>query len=271
MVRQAVRRRPAGLTLGCAPPGVWVLRGHPVAGNSAPGLPLFSVVFIGGCSGASIGKRDRKRPSQTRKSEHHGGCSASLNGGPCPFSLALFAAPARNRGAKKNPGPAPMPSSAGDCTPSRPRRRAERAPGQRRPAARSGPVAFFLVLTCGRRSPAPTRCRCWTCSAPGSPDPRDCWPRRRAGRAPGRRRPAAAAGRARRRATPDRFGLLGTSASWASTWPTPARCRCWTCPAPGDPDPCGLQHPAGHVGEPGEHLADAGPLPGLVPWPSSWC
>ena len=119
--------------------------------------------------------------------------------------------------------------------------------------------------------PVPARCRCWTCSAPGSPDPRDCWPRRRAGRAPGRRRPAAAAGRARRRATPDRFGLLGTSASWASTWPTPARCRCWTCPAPGDPDPCGLQHPAGHVGEPGEHLADAGPLPGLVPWPSSWC
>ena len=192
MVRQAVRRRPAGLTLGCAPPGVWVLRGHPVAGNSAPGLPLFSVVFIGGCSGASIGKRDRKRPSQTRKSEHHGGCSASLNGGPCPFSLALFAAPARNRGAKKNPGPAPMPSSAGDCTPSRPRRRAERAPGQRRPAARSGPVAFFLVLTCGRRSPAPTRCRCWTCSAPGNPRP---------------------------------------------------------------------LRPAGHVGELGEHLADAGPLP----------
>ena len=138
MVRQAVRRRPAGLTLGCAPPGVWVLRGHPVAGNSAPGLPLFSVVFIGGCSGASIGKRDRKRPSQTRKSEHHGGCSASLNGGPCPFSLALFAAPARNRGAKKNPGPAPMPSSAGDCTPSRPRRRTGRAPGRPRPAAAAG-------------------------------------------------------------------------------------------------------------------------------------
>ncbi|NZD47935.1 hypothetical protein, partial [Sphaerotilus sulfidivorans] len=81
-------------------------------------------------------------------------------------------------------------------------------------------------------------------------------------------------------------------------------CRCWTRPAPGSPDPCGLQHPAGHVGEPGEHLASAGPLPrldvlgtgrprplrpagharepgehladagrlpGLVPWPSSWC
>ena len=63
-----------------------------------------------------------------------------------------------------------------------------RAPDQRRPAARSGPVAFFLVLTCGRRS--------------------------------GRPRPL---------------------------------------------------RPAGHAREPGEHLADAGPLPGLVPWPSSWC
>ena len=56
-----------------------------------------------------------------------------------------------------------------------------------------------------------------------------------------------------------------------SIWPAPTRCRCWTCSAPGSPDPCGLQHPAGHVGEPGEHLADAGPLPGLAPWPSSWC
>ena len=61
--------------------------------------------------------------------------------------------------------------------------------------------------------------------------------------------------------------LLATSASWASTWPTPARCRCWTCSAPGSPTPA----TAGRVGEPGEHLADAGPLPGLVPWPSSWC
>ncbi|MET3602475.1 hypothetical protein ABIC99_000251 [Sphaerotilus sulfidivorans] len=46
--------------------------------------------------------------------------------------------------------------------------------------------------------------------------------------------------------------LLATSASWASTQPTPARCRCRTCPAPGSPDTCD-------------------PLPGLVPWPSSWC
>ncbi|NZD45822.1 hypothetical protein, partial [Sphaerotilus sulfidivorans] len=48
-----------------------------------------------------------------------------------------------------------------------------------------------------------------------------------------------------------------TSASRASTWPAPARCRCWTCSAPGSPTPA----TAGRVGEPGEHLADAGPLP----------
>ena len=61
-----------------------------------------------------------------------------------------------------------------------------------------------------------------------------------------------------------------TSASRASTWPAPARCRCWTCSAPGSPDPRGLQHPAGHVGEPGEHLAGPDPLPLLdVPVPSS--
>ena len=78
--------------------------------------------------------------------------------------------------------------------------------------------------------PVPPRCRCWACSAPGSPD---------------------------------RFGLLATPASRASIWPALARCRCWACPAPGDPDPCGLQHPASHAREPGEHLADAGPLPRL--------
>ena len=60
---------------------------------------------------------------------------------------------------------------------------------------------------------------------------------------------------------PNPCDLLATSASWASTWPAPARCRCWTRPAPGSPDPCGLQHPAGHVGEPGEHLAGPDPLP----------
>ena len=70
-----------------------------------------------------------------------------------------------------------------------PRPRAGRAPDQRRPAARSGPVAFFLVLTCGRRS--------------------------------GQRRPAAAAGRARHRAAP-------TPAA-CSTRAVLARCRYWMC------------------------------------------
>ncbi len=127
--------------------------------------------------------------------------------------------------------------------------------------------------------PTPARCHGWTCSAPGSPDPCDCWPRRRAGRAPGRRRPAAAAGRARHRATPtpaaccprQRAGRApgrrrpaaaagrarrraaptpaacstqpATSANRASTWPAPTRCRCWTCSAPGSPDRFGPSVP----------------------------
>ena len=33
----------------------------------------------------------------------------------------------------------------------------------------------------------------------------------------------------------------------------------------------GRPRPPGHVRELGEHLASAGRLPGLVPWPSSWC
>ena len=41
-------------------------------------------------------------------------------------------------------------------------------------------------------------------------------------------------------------------------------------PAPGDSDPRGLQHPASHVRELGEHLAGPDPLPLLdVPVPSS--
>ena len=110
--------------------------------------------------------------------------------------------------------------------------------------------------------PAPARCRCWACSAPGDPDPCGL--------------PATPASRASIWPAPARCpvwprGLLPGAHMRPSIWPAPTRCRCWTCSAPGSPDPCGLQHPAGHVGEPGEHLADAGPLPGLAPWPSSWC
>ena len=39
------------------------------------------------------------------------------------------------------------------------------------------------------------------------------------------------------------------------------RCLCWMYPAPGDSDPRGLQHPASHVRELGEHLAGPDPLP----------
>ena len=200
--------------------------------------------------------------------------------------------------------------------PTRPRPRAGRAPGQRRPAARSGPVAFFLVLTCGRRSgrrrPAAAAGRA---RHRATPTPATCRLRPRAGRAPSRRRPAAAAGRARRRAAPTpatagHVGELGEHPADAGPLPrldVPGSCR--TCPAPGSPDTCdplpGLVpwpsswcspaavdlagpdplplldvlgagqprplRPAGHVGEPGEHLASAGPLPDLVPCPSSWC
>ncbi len=79
--------------------------------------------------------------------------------------------------------------------------------------------------------PAPARCRCWACSAPGDPDPCGL--------------PATPASRASIWPAPARCpvwprGLLPGAHMRPSIWPAPTRCRCWTRPAPGDSDPCGL-------------------------------
>ena len=149
-------------------------------------------------------------------------------------------------------GPDPLPlldaPGAGQPRPLRPAGHASE-PGEH--LASAGPLPRLDVLGTGR------------------PDPAACWPRPRAERAPGRRRPAAAAGRARRRAAPTPAACStqpATSASRASTWPAPTRCRCWTCQCRAAP----TLATAGHVRELDERPARAGTLPGLAPWPSPW-
>ena len=147
-------------------------------------------------------------------------------------------------------GPDPLPlldaPGAGQPRPLRPAGHASE-PGEH--LASAGPLPRLDVLGTGR------------------PDPAACWPRPRAERAPGRRRPAAAAGRARRRAapTPATAGHVGELGEHpADAGPLPRLDVLGT----GRPRPL---RPAGYARELGGHLADAGPLPGLVPWPSSWC
>ena len=80
---------------------------------------------------------------------------------------------------------------------------------------------------------------------------------------------AASAGCTQRRATPTPAACStqpATSASRASTWPAPTRCRCWTCQCRAAP----TLATAGHVRELDERPARAGTLPGLAPWPSPW-
>lgn len=76
-----------------------------------------------------------------------------MNGESRPFSLVLFDAPTGNQGAKKTPGPAPMPSSAGDCA-----NRGNETPasaGHQHPAGHVGEL--------GEHLPALARCR-WPAS-----------------------------------------------------------------------------------------------------------